>query len=151
MTAAPSLLQQSVKRPESVLVIIATVKEEVLLLQRRDDPTFWQSVTGSMQLDEKQPIITAWRELAEETGFTEHDGNLQDCHYKEWFDIYPERQYRYAPGVTRNLEHVFCFKMPVKKIPILSQEHFTFVWLAKDQALTKVRSDSNRNAIKNYV
>lgn len=36
------------KRPVSVLVVIyAEDTKRVLMLQRRDDPDFWQSVTGS--------------------------------------------------------------------------------------------------------
>lgn len=38
------------KRPESVLVVIyARQSGRVLMLQRRDDPDFWQSVTGSLE------------------------------------------------------------------------------------------------------
>lgn len=38
------------KRPVSVLVVIyAEDTKRVLMLQRRDDPDFWQSVTGSLE------------------------------------------------------------------------------------------------------
>ncbi len=38
----------SFKHPVSVLVVIyAEETKRVLMLQRRDDPEFWQSVTGS--------------------------------------------------------------------------------------------------------
>ncbi|MBK0172420.1 dihydroneopterin triphosphate diphosphatase, partial [Salmonella enterica subsp. enterica serovar Infantis] len=38
------------KRPVSVLVVIfAQDTKRVLMLQRRDDPDFWQSVTGSIE------------------------------------------------------------------------------------------------------
>ncbi|WP_242550092.1 ATP-binding cassette domain-containing protein, partial [Pantoea agglomerans] len=38
------------KHPVSVLVVIsARDTGRVLMLQRRDDPTFWQSVTGSLE------------------------------------------------------------------------------------------------------
>ena len=38
------------KRPVSVLVVIyAQDSKRVLMLQRRDDPEFWQSVTGSVE------------------------------------------------------------------------------------------------------
>lgn len=38
------------KRPESVLVVICEQETgRVLMLQRRDDPAFWQSVTGSLE------------------------------------------------------------------------------------------------------
>lgn len=38
------------KQPVSVLVVIyAKDTGRVLMLQRRDDPDFWQSVTGSLE------------------------------------------------------------------------------------------------------
>lgn len=38
------------KLPVSVLVVIyAQDTKRVLMLQRRDDPDFWQSVTGSLE------------------------------------------------------------------------------------------------------
>ena len=40
----------SFKLPVSVLVVIyAKDTKRVLMLQRRDDPAFWQSVTGSLE------------------------------------------------------------------------------------------------------
>ncbi|MEC7360158.1 MAG: dihydroneopterin triphosphate diphosphatase, partial [Pseudomonadota bacterium] len=35
------------KKPESALVVLYDQHYRVLLLQRQDDPTFWQSVTGA--------------------------------------------------------------------------------------------------------
>ncbi|MGH8832581.1 MAG: dihydroneopterin triphosphate diphosphatase, partial [Polaromonas sp.] len=35
------------KIPESVLVVIHTPQLEVLLIERADQPGFWQSVTGA--------------------------------------------------------------------------------------------------------
>lgn len=58
----------SLKRPESVLVIIYDQHHRVLVMQRDDDASFWQSVTGTIEIEE-QPIQTAYREVAEETGF----------------------------------------------------------------------------------
>ena len=51
------------KNNQSVLVVIyAENTRRVLMLQRRDDPDFWQSVTGSLETDET-PTETAIREL----------------------------------------------------------------------------------------
>jgi dATP pyrophosphohydrolase len=53
------------KRPVSVLVVIyAQDTKRVLMLQRRDDPDFWQSVTGS--LEEETASQAAAREVKEE-------------------------------------------------------------------------------------
>lgn len=51
------------KRPESVLIVIyAHNSGRVLMLQRQDDPDFWQSVTGSLEEGE-QPAAAAAREI----------------------------------------------------------------------------------------
>lgn len=56
------------KRPESVLVVVyVQSSRQVLMLQRRDDPDFWQSVTGSLE-DNETPRETALREVKEEIG-----------------------------------------------------------------------------------
>ncbi len=44
----------SFKPPVSVLVVIyAEDTKRVLMLQRRDDPAFWQSVTGSLEAGDR--------------------------------------------------------------------------------------------------
>ena len=53
------------KPPVSVLVVIfARDTKRVLMLQRRDDPDFWQSVTGSVEEGETAPQAAA-REVKE--------------------------------------------------------------------------------------
>lgn len=138
------------KRPESVLVVVYTQAEDVLLMQRRDHPDFWQSITGSLEGDE---TITqaAWRELKEETGLSASDGALTDCQLANWFEIYPQWRHRYAPNVTQNKEHVFTFAIP-KIIPItLSHEHLSFRWLSKDKASIMASSPSNQAAILKWI
>lgn len=138
------------KRPESVLVVVYA-QNQVLLLQRRDDPLFWQSVTGSMLSEETEPRESAIRELLEETGLTMAQGQMHDCEYSAWFDIYPHWLFRYAPGTTRNLEHVFCFEMATQAAITLSDEHLDYCWITKDEAVQKVISDTNRDAILKFV
>ncbi len=145
------LIMPEFKRPESILVIVYARDSSVLLLQRKDWPDFWQSVTGSMQDAETSPLISAWRELKEETGLSATDGDMQDCQASAYFDIYPQWLKRYAPGVTRNLEHVFCFRV-AKPINIsISKEHTSYCWVTKEEALEKVISSTNSDAIDKYV
>jgi dATP pyrophosphohydrolase len=138
------------KRPESVLVVIYTATAEVLLMQRCDVPTFWQSVTGSLR-EQETPFAAAKREVKEETGL-DADEQLQDCYEQNRFVIKPPWKARYAPEVTHNIEHVFQLKLPTRQIIQLNpQEHQQYYWLSKEQALQTVTSYTNRDAILKYV
>ena len=138
------------KRPESVLVVIYTNEAEVLLMQRRDISTFWQSVTGSLQANET-PLAAAAREVREETGLIAA-ANLQDRQQQNRFEIKPPWQARYAPDVTHNTEYVFTLVLPNRQpIQINPHEHSTYCWLSRLEALEKVTSYTNREAILRYV
>lgn len=132
------------KHPESVLVVVCTADGEVLLLQRRQPPDFWQSVTGSLEAGET-PLQAARRELREETGLSVP---VQDCRRSNSFAIHPAWRPRYAPGVERNLEHVFlarCEQRP--EIRLNPREHQACCWLPREQAAQRATSYTNRDAI----
>lgn len=137
------------KRPESVLVVIYTTTFDVLLLQRRDVPDFWQSVTGSLKIAET-PYSAALREVEEETGLINQ--HIHDCQQVEQFAIRPPWRERYAPSVTHNTEHVFTLRLPTRQpIRLNPQEHIAFQWLPYELALEKVSSYTNKNAILKWV
>ncbi|MDR0807504.1 MAG: dihydroneopterin triphosphate diphosphatase [Enterobacteriaceae bacterium] len=140
------------KRPESVLVVIYSNNSgRVLMLQRNDDPDFWQSVTGSLEKGESTQQ-TARREVKEETGIdilAEHL-ELQDCQRHVEFEIFPHFRHRYAPDVTHNLEHWFCLALPAEREVTLS-EHSAYQWIDKMQAAQLTKSWSNRQAIEEFV
>lgn len=140
------------KRPESVLVVIyARQSGRVLMLQRRDDPEFWQSVTGSLEEGESAPHA-AQREVKEEVGIDIEGENLSllDCQRCVEFELFAHLRHRYAPGVTRNLEHWFCLALPAERdIPVT--EHLAYRWLEAGQAALLTKSWSNRQAIEELV
>ncbi|MEO7337165.1 MAG: dihydroneopterin triphosphate diphosphatase [Caldimonas sp.] len=145
---------QSKKIPESVLVIIYTRDLEVLLIERADRPGSWQSVTGSRDSLDEPLRDTAIREVAEETGIhvgssPASDGALIDWNQHIVYDIYPAWLHRYAPGVTRNTEHVFGLlvdrSVPVRLAPA---EHLRHRWLGWQEAADACFSSTNANAIR---
>ena len=134
------------KLPESVLVVIHTPELDVLLLERARQPGLWQSVTGSREPEDLTLETTAWRELLEETGLGV--GRLTDWKLVNRYEIWPQWRARYAPEVTHNVEHVFGFLVPQASVATLDpDEHIAQLWLPWQQAMTKVFSPTNREAI----
>lgn len=136
------------KIPVSVLVVVHTRDLQVLLLERADHPGYWQSVTGSQ--DEGETLEqTAIREIAEETGLDARRYVLSDWRMQNEYEIFPEWRWRYAPGVTRNTEHVFGLLLP-KPLPVTvaPREHLRYEWLAHDRAAERVFSWSNARALR---
>ena len=147
------MLPPTVKIPQSVLVVIHTAALDVLLIRRADAVDFWQSVTGSKDSEEEPFAVTAGREVFEETGIECRAGaplapQLRDWHLENIYDIYPRWRHRYAPGVTRNTEHIFSLQvqgaMPVVLNP---REHTASRWLPWREAAEACFSPSNAEAI----
>jgi dATP pyrophosphohydrolase len=135
------------KRPVSVLVVIHTPDLHVLLLERTSHAGFWQSVTGSQE-DNESLVETAAREVEEETGIAASPGNFRDWQLSNTFEIFAEWRYRYAPGVTHNVEHVFSLEVPEgQPVRLSPEEHQDYCWLPWSQAAEKCFSWSNRDAI----
>jgi dATP pyrophosphohydrolase len=141
------------KIPQSVLVVIHTRALDVLLINRADAPEFWQSVTGSKDWEDESFEETAVREVAEETGIVCAPGTPLHAGLRDWglenvYDIYPRWQHRYAPGVTRNTEHVFGLCVPDGTPVTLSpHEHTGYRWLPWREAADACFSPSNAEAI----
>ena len=141
------------KIPQSVLVVIYTPVLDVLLIRRADATDFWQSVTGSKDALDEPFHETAVREVREETGIdcapgTALQQGLLDWQLENVYDIYPRWQHRYAPGVTRNTEHLFGLMVPAGTPVCLSpREHTAYQWLPYRQAALTCFSPSNAEAI----
>ena len=136
------------KIPESVLVVIYTPQLDVLLIERADHKGFWQSVTGSKNVLDEPLQETALREVWEETGIAAAPVQLRDWQLSNVYDIYPAWRDRYAPGVTRNTEHVFGLCLPHSCAVTLSpHEHTAWRWLPHRAAADACFSSSNAEAI----
>jgi dihydroneopterin triphosphate diphosphatase len=136
----PSPSAPRVKIPESVLVVIHDPRMQVLLIERADQPGFWQSVTGSKDTLDEPPRETAQREVAEETGIVIGSpevplANLRDWELRNVYEIYPIWRHRYGPGVTHNTEHVFGLLVPEgTPVRLAPREHTRYAWLPWHEA-----------------
>lgn len=136
------------KQPISALVIIHTPDLQVLLIERADYASAWQSVTGSREGDETL-LQTAAREALEETGIDAEQYILRDWHYSSEYEIYSKWQHRYPPGTTHNTEHVFSIEVPEPVAVTLNpREHVRFIWRDWQAAAEQVFSPSNAEAIR---
>jgi len=138
----------TLKLPVSVLVVVHAAGREVLLLERKARPGFWQSVTGSLDRVDELPAAAARREVFEETGI---QTQLQDV--RRWplaytFEVFPEWRHRFVPGTTHNTEHVFSLELPARvPVTLAPAEHTASLWLPWKEAAAKCFSWSNRDAI----
>lgn len=142
------IVGQNYKVPVSVLVLIHTSDLQVLLLDRADRPGFWQSVTGSLENDERLDQ-TAIREVQEETGLDATHYRLTDWHQSHVYEIYPHWRYRYAPGVTENTEHHFGLELPsALPVTLNPREHLGYEWVDWREAAKRVFSWTNVEALR---
>ena len=145
--------QRPFKIPRSVLVVIHTPALEVLLIERADQPGFWQSVTGSQDADDASPRDTCVREVAEETGIAIGSPDVPLAALRDWelenvYEIYPAWRHRYAPGITHNSEQVFGLCVPAgTEVALSPREHLRHAWLPWREAADRCFSPSNAEAV----
>ena len=136
------------KTPVSALVLIHTAHLQVLIMERADKAGFWQSVTGSIEAGET-PRQAAIREVLEETGLDATQYDLQDWQASNTYEIYPHWRYRYAPGITTNVEHLFALELPKEiAISLAPEEHVQYEWVDWREAAKRVFSWTNVDALK---
>ena len=136
------------KKPISSLVLIYTKDFKVLLMERADKAGYWQSVTGSLE-DNETPKEAAIREVFEETGINANQYALEDWQLSHVYEIYAHWRYRYAPDATHNTEHIFGLNLPSElPIQLSKHEHVQYLWVDWRDAMDKVFSWTNVEAIK---
>ena len=137
------------KTPISVLVLIHTSDLKVLLIERADKAGFWQSVTGSIEIEDADLSATAIREVFEETGLNALQYKLEDWQFAQTYEIYEHWRYRYAPGVTENVEHVFGLELPsTVDVKLSPNEHVAYEWVDWREAAKRVFSWTNVEALR---
>jgi len=137
------------RRPVSVLVVVHA-GDLVLLLRRRAPFDFWQSITGSLN-DGESHAAAACRELAEETGLSD-EGVLSFTGISRQFAIDRRWRSKFAPGVVENVEFEWRYRLPsTMDIAPNSDEHSEFMWLPVAEAVAKVWSWTNRDALRGLL
>ncbi len=135
------------KIPQSVLVVVHTARLDVLLLERAAQPRPLAVGDRLARAGRSRSSATARRELLEETGLSL--GTLTDWQLTNRYEIWPQWRARYAPEVTHNTEHVFGFRVDSPTVATLDPaEHVAQLWLPWQEAMAKVFSPTNRDAIR---
>lgn len=138
------------KQPRSAQVLIFADTEcgrEFLLLRRvASHGGFWQSLTGSLE-DEETHVEAAIREVGEETGIIARAEDLIDLKLVNTFEIAPQWQAKYAPGVTHNEEVCFGLRVDKCEIRINSVEHDAWLWVDYDTAMRMLHWESSKRAL----
>jgi len=126
---------------------------EYLMLKRiKSRGGFWQGVTGAPKNDEALSE-SAKRELYEETGYKSVNLIKTDISYiipmeDRWKDIYPE-------GTEEIPEYLFIAKINHSNPPQIDPiEHTEWNWCNFDEALSLLRWEDNKKAlkyVKNYL
>ena len=74
---------------------------------------------------------------------------LMQTNVSNRFPILPEWRHRYAPGVTENLEHLLYLELPETcEVTLNAAEHVTYRWMGLEEAIRKVTSWTNREALE---
>jgi 8-oxo-dGTP pyrophosphatase MutT (NUDIX family) len=125
------------RRPDIVDVWLFRVTPdataEVLMLHRAPErvlPNLWQGVSGRVEPEERV-VEAAWREVREETGFT--DADVETAYHLDYVS-----EFLWEPLDATISSVYFGFRVRGDRDPVLSHEHDRYEWLPVDAAISQV-------------
>jgi 8-oxo-dGTP pyrophosphatase MutT (NUDIX family) len=121
----------------------STQRHVLLLLTTPERDSIWQPVTGKVEAGERLEAA-ALREAEEETGLR-FASEPEPLHWSFRFEG------RFGPAE----EHAFSLEAPygdsLPKIILDPREHVAFVWLGPEQALERLKHESNKEALRLWM
>lgn len=136
------------RTPFQVLVILyRKINEEIeYALFFRKKLNICQFVSGGWE-DEKKPIETVVRELREETQIKITKEDVVELASKSTIPVLNiTGEFTWGKDVYVVYEHTFAVNVQYSEI-VISDEHKGFNWLKYEEAMEKLRFDSNKNAL----
>jgi dATP pyrophosphohydrolase len=134
------------RAPFQILVIPFVKKDGAYLycLFKRKDMNIWQAIAGGGE-DEESPIETARRESFEEARIDKESNFIELSSFNT---IPAVNIHGLLWGNDIVMIPEICFGVEVISESIkLSKEHNEFQWLSYDEAISKLKYDSNKSAI----
>lgn len=123
---------------EIIVFRIQNKEIEYLLLRRAAERGgFWQPITGGVEGDEAINKASI-REVEEETGITEFKRLIEDVYYFEFDSV----------GYGHRKEYVFGMEITPETSIKLSWEHDEMKWCSFEEALSLLKYETNKEALR---
>ena len=136
------------RAPYQTLTILYKEKDNKILyaIFYRSSHPIWQFVSGGGE-DNETPLETVVREIKEETSIVVDKKEIEQLDSKTTIPVINiTREYTWGKNVYVIPEYTFAIKLKNCNIK-LSNEHKEYKWVEYDEAIKKLKYDSNKTAL----